>query len=50
MSWEQMYDALKVLTLDETIREFLKGHDPKALEQALEALQIADADKALYRL
>jgi hypothetical protein len=34
--------ALAVMVLDPTIRAWLKDHDPKALEQAIRALQGVD--------
>jgi hypothetical protein len=34
----QAKDALKVLTLDSKLRAYIKEHDPKAYEQALDAI------------
>lgn len=36
---QKIEDALKVLVLAENTRNYLIKHDPKALEQALEALK-----------
>lgn len=37
-------NALAVMVLDPVIRKFLEGHDPKALEQARQALKSAGED------
>lgn len=40
----QLLNALKVLVLTPHIRRYLKGHDPKAFEQAERAIAAAEPD------
>jgi hypothetical protein len=42
MAVDELWAALKVLTLDPKIRAWLKANDPKALEQADRAVRKAD--------